>query len=483
VGQATVPAVAALSQVPIAPASPERFRPLLGDDYPEVERAIRTARGLLAGTAVWHVNSTARGGGVAEMLQSLLAYARGAGVDVRWVTIGGNEEFFRITKRIHNHLHGAAGDGGELGEAEGAVYESTLAEAGGELGEIVRRGDIVYLHDPQTAGLVEPMRQRETRVIWRCHVGLDEPNDLTRAAWSFLQAYVEAADAYVFSRRAFAWEGLEEEKLWLVPPSIDAFSPKNQEMKPEAVEAILAATGLAADGGRAPVFRRQDGSLGRVDRPAELDQEGPVPATDPLIVQVSRWDRLKDHAGVLRCFAEHCRHPSAHLLLVGPSVAEVADDPEGAEVLAEIRAQRLALPDEVQARVHLACLPMDDVDENAAMVNAIQRRADVVVQKSLAEGFGLTVAEAMWKARPVVATRIGGIQDQIVDGESGLLIDDPADLGAAAAAIDGLLDDPERAERIGAAARERVRESFLGTRHLVQYMRLIESMLASGKGG
>ena len=433
---------------------------------------------MLAGRVIWHVNSTARGGGVAEMLQSLLAYARGAGVDVRWLTIGGNEDFFRVTKRIHNHLHGSPGDGGELGKAERKVYERSLKESAAELVGLVRDGDLVYLHDPQTAGLAPHVKSKKTSVVWRCHVGLDHPNALARDAWSFLLPHVESADAYVFSRRAFAWEGLEEEKLWLVPPSIDAFSAKNQDLEADAVRAIVATIGLARGGdGAVPVFRRQDGSPARVDRPAELNQDGPIPWKSPLIVQVSRWDRLKDPIGVLRCFAEHCRHSDAHLLLAGPSVAEVADDPEGAEVLEEVRAERQRLPAEARARVHLACLPMDDIEENAAMVNAIQRRADVVLQKSLAEGFGLTVAEAMWKARPVVASRIGGIQDQIVDGESGLLIDDPTDLAATGAAIDSLLDDPARAEAIGTAARERVRQSFLGTRHLVQYMELIERML------
>jgi trehalose synthase len=472
--------MAALEQVTIAPASPERFRALLGDDYSEVEEAIGDAGRLLNSRVIWHVNSTARGGGVAEMLQSLLAYARGAGVDVRWLTIEGNPEFFAITKRIHNHLHGSPGDGGELGEAERIHYENTLARSADELGELVRSDDIVYLHDPQTAGLIEPMRSKGTRVIWRCHVGLDRPNELARSAWSFLEPYVQQADAYVFSRRAFAWEGLEAKKQWLVAPSIDAFSPKNQEMEADAMKAILGRTQLAHDGDGPGVFLRQDGSRGRVDRAADLDQEAPIPDDAPLIVQVSRWDRLKDHAGVLRCFAEHCRHPGTHLLLAGPSVAEVADDPEGADVLREIQAQRHELPAEVRSRVHLACLPMQDIDENAAMVNAIQRRADVIVQKSIAEGFGLTVAEAMWKAKPVVASRIGGIQDQIVNGESGILIDDPTDLAATAAAIDGLLADPVRAAAMGAAARERVRGSFLGTRHLVQYMSLIKALLADG---
>jgi trehalose synthase len=196
-----------------------------------------------------------------------------------------------------------------------------------------------------------------------------------------------------------------------------------------------------------------------------------------MLAQVSRWDRLKDPTGVLRCFAERSKRHDAHLLLAGPSVAEVADDPEGAEVLEEVRRERDGLGDAIRARVHLACLPMDDVEENAAIVNAVQRRADIVVQKSLAEGFGLTVAEAMWKARPVVASGIGGIQDQIVDGESGVLVD-PEDLDATAAAIDGLLADPDAARAMGAAARERVRGEFLGTRHLAQYMRLIQRMLA-----
>ncbi len=469
--------MAPLTDVPISPAPPERYRALMGDAYALAEAAIEKVGTVLAGRVVWNVNSTARGGGVAEMLQFLLAYARGAGVDVRWVAIEGDEEFFRVTKRLHNHLHGVPGDGGDLGEAERAAYEITLARCADALGELLRPGDIVFLHDPQTAGLIELVRSKGARVVWRCHVGVDQPNDLARDAWAFLERYVKEADACVFSRRAFVWDGLDEKRLWLVPPAIDAFSAKNEPLEPGVVRAILSQTGISPNGGQVPVFERADGSVGRVDRSAELDQEGPVPDDAPLVVQVSRWDRLKDHAGLLRSFTEHCRHGNAHLLLAGPSVAEVADDPEGAEVLAEIRAQRNALDAESRARVHLACLPMDDVDENAAMVNAIQRRADVIVQKSLAEGFGLTVAEAMWKSKPVVATRIGGIQDQIVDGESGILIDDPTDLEAVAAAIDGLLDDPRRADQIGAAAHIRVRDSLLATRSLVQYMGLIEEML------
>jgi len=470
--------VASLSEVPVSPVGLDRFRPILGDGYSLIEQAIGRAHEILAGRVVWHINSTARGGGVAEMLQTLLTYARGAGVDVRWMTIGGNEEFFHVTKRIHNNLHGSRGDGGELGDAERKIYEDALADEAAELAQLVQPGDIVYLHDPQPAGMVAAARERGAACVWRCHVGTDVPNELSRRAWAFLTPYVAEADALVFSRREFAWDGLDPDRLWIVAPSIDAFSAKNQEMEPDVVRAILATIGLGPTHDSAmPVFERQDGTPDRVDRRAEIDQDSVIPPKAALVSQVSRWDRLKDPLGVLECFAAHVRNPDAHLLLAGPAVADVADDPEGAEVLGEVRTARARIPEALRARTHLVCLPMTDVEENAAMVNAIQRRSQVVLQKSLAEGFGLTVAEAMWKSRPVVATRVGGIQDQIVDGESGVLVADPTDLEAVAAAIDGLLADPERAEAMGVAARERVREDFLGTRHLVQYMTLIDRMI------
>jgi trehalose synthase len=469
-----------LTHVPVAPLPPERFRELLGERYRELEEVIVRGREFFAGRAVWHINSTARGGGVAELLQSLLAYARGGGVDTRWVVIGGSPEFFQITKRIHNHLHGSAGDGGSLGAAEHAVYEETLHDSAVELAQTVAPDDIVFLHDPQTAGLVDPVRETGATVVWRCHVGLDLPNDLARHAWDFLRPYVEEAHAYVFSRKEFVWEGLDSDKVWIVAPSIDAFSPKNQDLGDEAVRAILAVAGVRQDGdadASKATFTREDGSPARVDRAAQMFQDEPVPDVAALITQVSRWDRLKDPMGVVRGFVEHLDDPEARLLLAGPSVAAVTDDPEGAEVLAEVDQYRLELDPAVRRRVHLATLPMDDVQENAAIVNAIQRRSDVVVQKSLAEGFGLTVAEAMWKSRPVVATRRGGIQDQIVDGESGLLLDDPHDLEAMGRALDRLLGDREYASGLGTAARQRVEDQFLGTRSLIQYEQLLGELL------
>jgi trehalose synthase len=467
-----------LKQIPVTTLSIGRFRQVLGPDFDQVERAAEHAADVFAGRVIWHVNSTARGGGVVELLQSLLGYARGAGVDARRVVIRPGAEFFQITKRIHNHLHGWPGDGGSLGAEERAVYDAALESSADELAALVRSGDVVFCHDPQTAGLVAPLLATGATVVWRCHVGLDLPNDLARGAWEFLSPYISQADAVVFSRSEFAWDGLDEDKIWIVPPSIDVFSPKNQDLSANAVAAILATVGLGPGSTEGSAFARLDGTPGRVDRAAVVDQSGPIPVDAPVIAQVSRWDALKDPVGVLAGFADHCRHPSAHLLLAGPEVAAVSDDPEGATVLADVRRLRRSLPREVQDRVHLACLPMYDVEENAAIVNAVQRRADVVVQKSLAEGFGLTVAEAMWKARPVVATRCGGIQDQIPDDDVGVLLDDPGDLPAFAAACDDLLDDPEHAAVIGAAAQDWVKQEFLGSRHLMQYLQLLEQLLA-----
>ena len=476
--------VPALTTVPVGRLSLDRFQSILpADRYQTVMDAVKRARELFAGRVVWNVNSTARGGGVAELLVSLLAYTHGAGVNARWEVISATEEFFSLTKRIHNNLHSAPGDGGELGDAERRVYEGSLAPNVEEFVGMVQPQDVVIVHDPQPAGLIPPLKERlDVPVIWRCHVGIDTPSDLSRRAWAFLRPYVEPADAYVFSRRAFVWEGLDDAKIELIAPVIDAFSPKNAELEPEIVAAILEVAGFNQDGAAkvAPTFHRIDGTPDRVERRAEIDEERPLRAPDPMVLQVSRWDRLKDPLGVISGFAEHVApHTDAHLVYAGPAVDAVADDPEGVEVLREAKALYQGLPSAARERLHLACLPMQSAAENAAIVNALQRRANVVVQKSIAEGFGLTVAEGMWKARPVVASRIGGIQDQIVDRHSGLLLDDPADLAAYGAAVSGLLQDPARAEQIGHAAQERVRDDFLAVRSLLQYLALVQRLLAS----
>jgi trehalose synthase len=458
----------------------DRFREVLpDDDLAELREAAERAREALGGRTIFHVNSTGRGGGVAEMLAALLPYAQGAGVAARWLVIKGDDDFFAVTKRIHNLLHGDAGDGGALGDAEREAYEKALKPNAEELVEAVEAGDLVVLHDPQTAGLIPALNGAGARTVWRCHVGLDEPNDLARKAWGFLRPYVQQADAYVFSRDAFVWEDLDRDRGAIIAPSIDAFAPKNQELEESTVDAILVAAGIldAPAPEAAPEFTRMDGDTATVEHAAEIVEERRLTPGDRYVLQVSRWDRLKDPLGVIDGFAQHVApHTDAHLVYAGPAVEAVSDDPEGAEVLEQARQRWKDLPDDVRRRVHLALLPMDDLEENAAIVNALQRRAAVVVQKSLAEGFGLTVAEAMWKARPVVASRIGGIQDQIEDGESGMLLDDPQDLAAYGQAVTALLDDPEKAERIGEEARKRVLASFLGSHSLMNYLKLLEPL-------
>ncbi len=468
-----------LEQVEIAPLPPERYESVITPDRAQdVREAIETAHHVFADRAIWNVNSTSAGGGVAEMLQSLLAYARGADVDARWTVIKGNSDFFEITKRIHNHLHSFAGDGGQLGDAEHEKYDAALKPNIDEFLKLVSQRDIALLHDPQTAGMIPALKAAGIPVVWRCHVGIDTPDDLARNAWAFLRPYVIQADAYVFSRKTFVWEGLDDSKTYLIAPSIDAFSPKNREMDADNVVAILAKTGLVEGDASKPVFLRQDGSPAEIEHAAEVHTMGLPDAATRLVIQVSRWDALKDPLGVIQGFADHVAPATdAHLMYAGPMTAAVSDDPEGLEVLNSAIASWQALPQDVRQRVHLACLPMDDGEENAAMVNALQRHSTIVVQKSLAEGFGLTVAEAMWKARPVVATRIGGIQDQIEDGVTGVLLDDPRDLPTYGAAVVALLNNPDRATSVGQAAMERVRDEFLGVRSLLQYVQLLSRIV------
>ncbi len=474
-----------MEEVHVTPHPLGRFAPLVGEErLLELEGVAERTRALLHERVVWNVNSTSAGGGVAEMLRSLLAYVRAAGVDARWVVVEGRPDFFHVTKRLHHALHGSAGDGSPLDAPQRRIYEAVCRDNAVELAALVRPGDVVLLHDPQTAGLIEPLQEAGARVIWRSHIGTDRSNPEVERAWAFLEPYVSQVEATVFTRAAYRPPFCNAATSHVIPPSIDAFSVKNLELEPGAIRAILAHAGLvdAPPGASLPTFVRSDGAPGRVDRRADVLRAGPAPTWEtPLVVQVSRWDPLKDPVGVLQGFAMlvNGHAPAgAHLVLAGPSTTGVTDDPEQGGVWAEVVAAWRALPDGARQAVHLVCLPMDDVEENAAIVNALQRHASVVVQKSLQEGFGLTVTEAMWKARPVVASAVGGIQDQIEHRDSGLLLDDPGDLEGFAALLQQLLEDRDCAERLGGAARERVRQRFLGTRHLLEYARLIEALLA-----
>jgi len=472
-----------LQQIHVAALPIEPMHALLDrEEARQLDDNIRRARKLLAGRVVWNINSTAIGGGVAEMLRSLLGYAGGMGIDARWHVIRGDKGFFRITKRLHNFLHGDAGDGEALGPAEQQAYRATSARNAEELAALIRRQDLVILHDPQTAGLITPLKETGSVVIWRSHVGAESVDEYVARGWEFLRPFIHAADAYIFSRQAYVPPELGGDRVRIIPPSIDPFSPKNQDLAPEAIDAILQHAGLIVgdkpDAGDR-IFRRYDGSSGRVDRRCDVHSTGPLPHHEtPIVVQVSRWDRLKDPLGVMRGFAENVvADRDAHLVLAGPTVHSVTDDPEGHQVLDEVERAWRDLPHVERSRVHLACLPMADIEENAAIVNALQRHAALVVQKSLQEGFGLTVTEAMWKARPVIASAVGGIREQIEDGRTGLLLRDPRDLAAFGRLVRQVLSNKDQAEHLGQQARWHVQRHSLVNRHVAQFFRLLEQLL------
>lgn len=457
-----------------------RLEPILGKGRMEaLQDAATLACRVLAGRRVWNINSTGAGGGVAELLDVLLPYARGSGVDARWMVLSGDATFFAITKRLCNGLYGIPGDGGPLQSKEHSRYQSVSRENAAAIARHVREQDVVVLHDPQTAGLVETLHRKGATVVWRCHVGRDAPNEYVRRSWAFLRPYLEEASAYVFSTEKHVPDWVDQRRTHIIAPSIDPFAAKNTAMDPATVRRVLGAAGLVRSGEKAstPEVHIQ-GSTVRVERAARVVGTGAAPPVEaPLVVQVSRWDRLKDMLGVMRSFAEHDTPRDAHLALVGPEVGSVADDPEAAELLEECRAAWEDLPHHRRSRVRLVCLPMTDLRENAVIVNAIQRHAAVVIQKSLAEGFGLTVTEAMWKGRPIVASAVGGIPDQITHEKHGLLLDDPADLHALAGSVNRLLDDRTYAEDLGRSAHERVVDRFLSNRHLIQYAELFEHVL------
>jgi trehalose synthase len=450
-----------MKEIAMEPRSVERFRAVLPpQDYVALADALARLQRTFAGRSTWHINSTSASGGVAELLAATLPYGLGGGVDVHWLVLEADTDFFRVTKRLHNRLHESAGDGGELGTRERHIYERAIARERPVIETRVRPGDVVVLHDPQTAALAPGLAAMGAVVVWRCHIGVDDPGPLAREGWEFLRDDVDAAHLVVFSRPQYTWPCLSTDTTVLAP-CIDVLSAKNRPLDLPARDAILDASGVV------PCPRGASRPPATVVHRATNIETEPVPPQSPLVVQVSRWDRLKDPLGLLRAFAADAdsRSADAHLIVAGPRVQAIDDDPEDAVVFEEVRRGWSEIPASDRQRAHLVCLPVDDLQENALIVNALQSRADVVAQKSLVEGFGLTVTEAMWKARPVVAGRVGGIQDQVVDGESGLLVDDPSDDDAFGRAIGQLLCDSGRAQRMGAAARQRVGERFSPVRY------------------
>ncbi|SHN42610.1 glycosyltransferase [Cryptosporangium aurantiacum] len=447
--------------------------------YAAFAAAGRDAAERFAGRKIVNINSTPAGGGVAEMLESLVSYARGLDIDAQWHVIEGDERFFEITKRIHNHIYGLPGDDGPLGEAEHADYFAVHQGVQARLAEIVGPDDIVVVHDPQPAGLVPLAKQLGVPVLWRCHIGVDVSTPHDVEGWEFIRRYVEPADTYLLTRVEYAPDWMERGRLRTLRSSIDPMAPKNRPLEPQFVRDVLAHYGLIA--GSAPAgltFTRKDGSTSPIARRADILQAGPpAPADAPLVVQISRWDRMKDMPGVARAFADHLLDTDAHLALVGPAISGYADDPEGAEQMLEAMSAWRALPGAARERIHLACIPMTDLEENALVINALQRHAAVITQKSISEGFGLTVVEAMLKGTPVVGSTVGGLLEQIVDAESGLLVE-ASDLAGFADALRRLLTDADYAAKIGDAGRERALDLFTADRHLARYGKLIGETLA-----
>lgn len=408
-----------------------------------------------AGPRLVHVNSTSTGGGVAELLHGLVPAQAAAGVRVGWAVIDGTADFYALTKSIHHLVHGR-GDPTVLADAaRTAMYRDILAVQANWLTEQTGAGDVVVLHDPQTLGLAPRLAASGAKVVWHCHIGTTRPGGTQDAVWRSFAAELSCVDTVVTTLPEFAPSGVDPARLRVCAPAIDPKSPKNRELSAGRVDALLASIGLT------------EGGQGTGDC-ARLEQDCPVPAGARLVLQVSRWDPLKDMPGVARCVPD--LPTDTHLVLAGTDPREIPDDPDGLAVLAETRAVVAAMPERDRRRIHLVHTFPQAAEQAALVVNALQRRADVVLQKSLAEGFGLTVTEAMIKRRAVVAADVGGLRTQVAHGRTGLLVD-PADHRAAVSAVRSLLADPGRRRTLGAAAAESVRGRYTMARLVADYQR------------
>jgi trehalose synthase len=377
----------------------------------------------LAGVKIVHVNSTRSGGGVAEILTKLIPLTRELGIDARWEIISGESEFFACTKGMHNALQG---NRMPLGDSLLRVYEETNARNAETLRPVLEEADFVFIHDPQPAPLLDYCPARKGKWIWRCHIDASHPY---RPVWKYLRRFVASYDASIFSLAAFAQELPHPQ--YLIPPSIDPLSDKNVELEPEIIRQVC-------------------------DK-HDLDSQR------PLVVQVSRFDRFKDPLGVIQAYRLAKQFlPALQLVLAGGGAT---DDPEGDVVLDEVQTAAQEDPD-----IHVLLLPSDAHLE----INALQRAADIVLQKSVREGFGLTVTEAMWKGKPVIGGDIGGIRLQVINHHTGFLVNTPE---GAALRIRYLLHHAGKLREMGEKARLYVRDNFLITRHLREYLTLMVALL------
>jgi trehalose synthase len=390
----------------------EEYIPLVGQ--PVIDD-LRLLGERLKGKVVQHINSTPVGGGVAEILNRMVPLLRELEVDTKWDVIKGGEQFFAVTKKFHNALHGRAE---EIAKRDFEIFMETSQQ---NIENIDIYGDIVFIHDPQPVALIK--KKAVNKWLWRCHIDVSNPSE---RVWGFLMDFIVQYDSAVFSAPAFSRKLAIRQ--FLIPPSIDPLSDKNKELPQGIIDSVLKKYDIKKD--------------------------------KPIITQVSRFDRLKDPIGVIEAYLQVKKYIDCQLILAG-GTAE--DDPEGFKVLEEVKEKAKKDPD-----IHILLLPQNDID-----VNALQRASDVIVQKSLKEGFGLTVAEALWKAKPVVASNVGGIPLQIKHKYSGLLCHS---VEGASFAIKQLLGSPAYAKKLGENGREHIKNNFLITRHLRDYMLLFLSL-------
>jgi len=385
---------------------------------PAVLRQLRQLGEKLAGTRVVHVNSTREGGGVAEILEWMTPIMRELGLDASWEVIDGSHRFFETTKSMHNSLQGA---NVAIPVKGWKTYEDVNARNFKRLRPILEEADIVFIHDPQPAPLLRQCTRRKGKWIWRAHIDISRP---FRPVWKSLRPIMEGYDASIFSMAEFA-QPLPHPQF-LVPPSIDPLSEKNRDLAPAEIDAVRTEYGL--DPSR------------------------------PLLVQISRFDRFKDPVGVIEAYRLVRKVSPVQLVLAGGGAT---DDPEGKAVLEDVLEAAGNDPD-----VHILLLP----PVAHKTINALQRLATIVLQKSTKEGFGLTVTEGMWKGKPIIGGDVGGIRLQVVNHQTGFLVNTPE---GAAHRIRYLLHHRDDMERMGATGREFVREHFLLTRHIREYLTLM----------
>ena len=376
----------------------------------------------LAGLKVIHVNSTKRGGGVAEILEAMVPLMCALGIDATWEVIEGNEDFYNTTKSFHNSLQGKPV---VIPPYLLRTYEAVNARNAETLRPALEAADVVFIHDPQPAPLLNLCPGRQGKWIWRCHIDLSHPY---RPVWKYLRQFLLGYDASVFSLDAFAQP--MPHTVFLIPPSIDPLSEKNLPLDPQTVDSVL--------------------------------REFNIDRSRPLVVQISRYDRFKDPIGVIAAYRRAKEFvPGLQLVLAGGTAA---DDPEGEAVLREVRETAEDDPD-----IHV----LSSGHYSDRTINVLQAGADIVLQKSLREGFGLTVAEAMWKGKPVIGGNTGGIRLQVLNHRTGFLVDTPE---GAALRIRYLLSERNRMAQMGQNARELVRQNFLLTRHLREYLTMMVAL-------